>query len=502
MLAPSMSLTIPARGLSHDEILERLKELREGDADWKDGRVFSLVYYAGEEHHELVKKAHNLFFSENGLNPMAFKSLRRMEAEVVRMTAAMLNGGPSTVGTMTSGGTESILLAVKAARDRARKRNKKLTRPNMVVPETVHVAFDKAGQYFGVEVRYAKLDRNMRADVADMEALIDASTVLLVGSAPQYPHGVVDPIDKIAALAKRRGINCHVDACIGGFFLPWAERLGYPIPLWDFRVPGVTSISADVHKFGFAPKGASVLVHLDMDHLRHQFFVSTDWPGGIYASPTVAGTRPGGAIAGAWASMMAMGESGYVEHVDRSMKAASRLADGIAAMVPLELVARPDLCIVAFKAREGANLDVFALADRLEDRDWLVDRQQHPSCIHCTVTSNHADRIDEYLEDIRSAIAYLEAHPELEARGNAAMYGMMAKVPFRGMVKQSVMDVMEKLYGPRAADPDFDPLGSDDEGVVMKLVKSYGNRALLVLDRVEKLRGRLAFGKKRRRAVG
>jgi sphinganine-1-phosphate aldolase len=496
-----MSLTLPARGLPHDEILDRLKDLREGDADWREGRVFSLVYHAGDEHGELVRRAHNLFFSENGLNPMAFKSLRRMEAEVVRMTAAMLHGGPETVGTMTSGGTESILLAVKAARDRAKSRNKKLARPNIVVPETVHVAFDKAGHYFGCEVRFAKLDASMRVDVADMAQLIDASTVLLVGSAPQYPHGVVDPIQDIAALARKHKIPCHVDACIGGFFLPWVERLGYPLPLWDFRVPGVTSISADVHKFGYGAKGASVVVYRNMDHLKHQFFVSTDWPGGIYASPTIAGTRPGGAIAGAWASMMAMGENGYVDHVDRAMKAAARLAEGIEQTGKLSLVAKPDMCIVSFTTRPETKLDVFALADRLEDRDWLVDRQQNPNCIHCTVTSNHAERIDEYLEDLKSALSYLETHPEHQSRGNAAMYGMIAKVPFRGMVQKSVMDVMEKLYGPRAAEPGFDPMSEDDEGTVMRLVKSYGGRALAVLDRVDKLRERLSPGKKRRRSV-
>lgn len=350
-------------------------------------------------------------------------------------------------------------------------------------------------------MRFAKLDGSMRVDVADMAQLLDANTVLLVGSAPQYPHGVVDPIDRIAALARKHKIPCHVDACIGGFFLPWVERLGYPLPLWDFRVPGVTSISADVHKFGYAPKGASVLVYKDMDHLKHQFFVSTDWPGGIYASPTVAGTRPGGAIAGAWASMMAMGESGYLDHVDRAMKAAKRLAEGIEATGKLALVAKPDMCIVSFTTKPESKLDVFALADRLEDRDWLVDRQQNPNCVHCTVTSHHEARIDDYLEDLRSALAYLESHPDHHARGNAAMYGMIAKVPFRGMVRQSVMDVMEKLYGPRAAEPGFDPMGEDDEGMVMRLVKSYGGRALAVLERVDKLRERFTPGKKRRRAV-
>jgi glutamate/tyrosine decarboxylase-like PLP-dependent enzyme len=495
-----MSLTIPSRGLQHDEVFERMEDLRARDADWREGRVFSLVYYPGEAHYELVKKAHHLFFAENGLNPMAFQSLRRMEAEVVRMTASMLNGGPKTVGTMTSGGTESILLVVKAARERAKAKNKRITKPNMVVPETVHVAFDKAGHYFGVELRYAKLLTDKRVDVADMESLIDENTVLIVGSAPQYPHGVVDPIEEIAKMAKKRGIPCHVDACIGGFFLPWAERLGYPIPLWDFRVPGVTSISADLHKFGFAPKGASVIAYRDMSYLKHQFFISTDWPGGIYASPTVAGTRPGGAIAGAWASMMAMGESGYLDHVDRAMKAAEKLKSAIAQIPQLELVSKPDMSIVVYRATKESKLNIYSIADRLEDRDWLVDRQQNPNTIHCTLTSNHLDRIDEYIEDLKGAVAYLEAHPDQESRGNAAMYGMMAKVPFRGMVKQSVMEVMEKLYGPEATQADFN-LGGDnaDDGVVMKLVKSYGGRALAVLDRVEKLRDKLPFGVRRRK---
>lgn len=496
-----MSITLPARGLPHDEILARLEQLREGDADWREGRVFSLVYHADDAHSELVKKAHNLFFSENGLNPMAFQSLRRMEAEVVRMAAAMLHGGPETVGTMTSGGTESILLAVKAARDRARSKNRKLTRPNVVAPETVHAAFDKAGHYFGCEIRFARLDAAMRVDVDDMAELIDANTILLVGSAPQYPHGVIDPIERIASLARKNDIPCHVDACIGGFFLPWVERLGYPLPLWDFRVPGVTSVSADVHKFGYAPKGASVIVYRDMSYLKHQFFVSTDWPGGIYASPTIAGTRPGGSIAGAWAAMMAMGESGYVDHVDRAMKAAQKLAEGITATDGLELVSEPDMSLVVYRATDESGLDVFAIAERLEDRGWLVDRQQNPNCIHCTVTSNHEARIDAYLEDLREAVAYLRAHPKQSARGNAAMYGMIAKVPFRGMVRSSIMELMEKLYGPRAAEPGFDPMGGDEEGGVMRLVKTYGGRALAVLDRAEKLRSRLFPGRKRRRSV-
>jgi glutamate/tyrosine decarboxylase-like PLP-dependent enzyme len=493
-----MSLTIPGRGVPHDELLAQMSKFRDRDADWKSGRVFSLVYYGGDEHHAFLEKAHELFFAENALNPMAFASLRRMEAEVVRMTCAMLHGGPETVGTMTSGGTESCLLAVKTARDRARALNKRITKPNLVVPETIHVAFDKAASYFGLEIRYARVRSDRRADVRDLASLVDASTVLIAASAPQYPHGVVDPIEEIGRLAARKNIPFHVDACVGGFVLPWLEQLGEPIPLWDYRVPGVTSISADLHKYGLAEKGASTITYRDMSYLRHQFFVSTDWPGGIYASPSIPGTRPGGNIAAAWAALMALGEDGYKHHAGEAMKAARRLIDGLEAIPELELVARPDAPIVAYKAREGSGIDIFALADQLEDHDWSVDRMQSPNCIHLTVTSNHARVVDEYLEDVRTAVAWLAAHPNMASRGNAAMYGMMAKVPFRGMVKSSVLEIMEKMYGPNAADPDFAPLGGKDDGLVMRLVKEYGSKASALLERAEKLRDRLPLPKRRR----
>lgn len=494
-----MSVTIPARGVAHDDLLKEMSTFRERDADWKGGRVFSLVYYGGDAHHAFLEKAHNLFFAENALNPMAFASLRRMEAEVVRMTASMLHGGPESVGTMTSGGTESILLSVKTARDRARSKNKRITKPNLVVPETIHVAFDKAASYFGLDIRYARVRGDMRADVRDLESLVDANTVLIAASAPQYPHGVIDPIEEIARMAARRKLPFHVDACVGGFVLPWLEQLGEPIPLWDFRVPGVTSISADIHKYGLAPKGASTITYRDMSYLRHQFFVSTDWPGGIYASPTMPGTRSGGTISAAWAAMRALGEEGYKHHAAEAMKAARRLVDGISSIDGLEVIARPDAPIVAYRTTERSGLDIFALADQLEDRDWSVDRMQSPNCIHLTVTSNHARIVDEYLEDVRNAVHWLETHPDLPSRGNAAMYGMMAKIPFRGMVKSSVLEIMEKMYGPHAADPGFDPMKGDDDGAVMRFVKEYGGKAASLLGRAEKLRERIPFLEKKRR---
>lgn len=477
-----------------------MQALRGEDADWKGARTFSLVYHAGEEHERTLKAAYEMFFSENALNPMAFKSLRRMEAEVVRMAANLFHGGPSAVGTMTSGGTESILMAVKAARDRGKGKLKKGARPSIVAPETIHPAFDKAAAYFGLDIRYARLGPDYRADVRDLESLVDATTVLLAASAPQYPHGVVDPIGDVSEIALRRKIPFHVDACVGGYVLPWVERLGYRLPLWDFRVPGVTSISADLHKYGFTTKGASTVLYRDMSYLRHQFFVSTDFPGGIYASPTAAGTRPGGAIAAAWASLMTLGEEGFLHHTDRAMKATQVLVDGVASIPELEVVAKPDATVVAWRTRPDSKLDTYVVADRLEDRDWLIDRQHHPASIHCTVTSNHERVMPEYVADLREAVAYVAAHPELESRGNAAMYGMMAKIPFRGMVKSGVLDVMERLYGPHAADPDFDPMGEDEGGGVMRIVKQYGGKVLSFLDRAEALRDRLRLRPKRRQS--
>lgn len=480
---------IPGTGRAHDDVLTEMEGFRRGDAGWKDGRTWSLVYYAGPEHHELLKRAHHLFFAENALNPMAFKSLKRMEAEVVQMTASLLHGGPEACGTMTTGGTESILMAVKAARDRARAARPWIRSPEIVAPRTIHVAFDKAAHYFGLRLRHAEIGPDYRVDVGELRRLVNRNTVLIAASAPQYPHGVVDPIEEIAAFAVDRGLPFHVDACVGGFVLPWVERLGYPLPRFDFRVPGVTSMSADVHKYGFASKGASVVVYRDMSYLEHQFFVATDWAGGIYASPSMTGTRAGGPIAAAWASLVAMGEDGFLHHTRLAMEAARALRDGIAAIPELAVVGEPQATVVAWGARDGA-VDVYAVADQLEARGWSVDRQQRPTCVHTTVTSNHVAVIPDYLRDLRAAVAHVVAHPEESASGNAAMYGMMARVPFRGMIKSSVKKVMKGLYGPGALAPDPAELAAQDDGPLARALARHGGKLNALLDAVDRLRPR------------
>lgn len=482
---PSPVSFLPAAARPKDELLAALRAMQGGDADWRRGRVFSLVYDAGERHLELLQQAHALFFCENGLNPIAFSSLKRMEGEVVRMAAALMHGGPDAVGTMTSGGTESLLMAVKAARDRARQERPWIRRPQLVMPDTAHVGFDKAAHYFGVEIRRARVGTDFRADVRSMKRLVNRNTILLVGSAPQYPHGVVDPIEDIAAIGRARGIPVHVDACVGGFMLPFVERLGRPVPRWDFRVPGVTSISADLHKYGYAAKGASVILYRDMDHLKHQFFVATEWPGGIYASPSMPGTRPGGPIAAAWAGMQALGVDGYTELTRQALHSADRLRAGMARIEGLRLLGSPHCTIVTWGST-AKDIDVYAVADQMEARGWHLDRQQRPACVHMTVMAQHVPVVDDYLRDLEESVRHVRAHPELKSKGNAAMYGMMAKVPLRFMVRSAVHQVLEGMYAPGGGTPDLTKPPVD--GVVGALLAKHGDKVQRALDGVEALR--------------
>jgi sphinganine-1-phosphate aldolase len=449
-------MNIPVQGRARDEILADLRGKSAGDTKWREGRVFSLVYHAGEEHEQLLQQAHALYASTNLLNPMAFGSLKQMEREIIEMAAGLFHGPPTCVGTVTSGGTESILCAVAAYRDRARRRKPWILWPELVVPQTIHPAFDKAAHYFGVKLVKVPVGPDFRADVRAMAKAISWKTIGICASAPQYAHGVVDPIEELGVLAKQQKLPLHVDACVGGFILPWLEQLGRRVPVWDFRVAGVTSISADLHKYGYAGKGASVLVWRRIEDMRHQIFVATDFPGGIYASPTMLGTRPGGPIAAAWATLQSFGVDGYREIAARAADAADRFRAGIKATPGLALLGNSDSTIVSYAAigseveRDGftpaRGVNVYALADRMEARGWTVDRQQRPASIHLTVTANHAGIVDEYLTDLRASLAEVRANPALAKSGTAPMYGMAAKLPVRRLVAANVRKVIADLY--------------------------------------------------------
>ncbi|NMD22690.1 MAG: aspartate aminotransferase family protein, partial [Actinobacteria bacterium] len=300
-------MALPSHGLGRDDVLAQLDGLKADAVRWRDGHAFTLVYNAGDDVLAVAEAAYAKYSSENALNTDAFPSLRRIQNDVVGIVGDWLQAGPEGAGFMTSGGTESILMAVKAARERGRK-ERNITAPNVVLPTSAHAAFEKGCYYFGLESRRTPVGADWRADVPAMEAAIDDNTVLVVGSAPQYPQGVIDPIADIAALAAARDINCHVDGCMGGVTLTYLARLGHDIQPWNFTVPGVTSISVDLHKFGYTAKGASVIMHRNKRLRSYQTYVTDNWLGGLYGSSGVLGTKGGGAMAAAWAVMNYLGD--------------------------------------------------------------------------------------------------------------------------------------------------------------------------------------------------
>ena len=435
-------MQIPLTGRPTEDVLTELRAKGEGDTDWRGGKVFSLVYHAGEKHEQLLLDAHELYASANLLNPMAFKSLKQMETELVEMAGRLFHCS-GAVGAVTSGGTESLLVMVAAYRDRARRERPWIRRPQLVVPSTIHPAFDKAAHYFGVELKKVPVGDDLRANVRAMEKAIGWRTIGLAASAPQYPHGVIDPIAELGQLAQRKGLPLHVDACVGGFMLPWIEKLGRPLPKWDFRVPGVTSISADLHKYGYCAKGASLLLWRSIDQMRYQFFVATDFPGGIYASPTMLGTRPGGPVAAAWAAMQTLGVEGYLALTKQALDAADALRRGIALVPGLVLMGEGHATIVSFAA---IKLDIYAIADRLEARGWTCDRQHRPASLHLTVTANHGPIVDEYLRDLAAAVDEVRKDPSLAKAGSAPMYGMAGRMPVRLLVDSQVRKVFANMY--------------------------------------------------------
>ena len=279
-----MRNTLPENGRKPAEVLDELKGFGAEDPDYRHSRVWSLVYYLDDNLEKFLAEAYQSYASANGLNPLAFKSLKKLESDIISITAGLLHGPETACGVVTSGGTESCLLAAKTYRDMARVL-RHITEPEMIIPATAHVAWFKAAEYFGLKIKLLPLTADLRTDASQLENMITANTAMILGSAPEYPHGTIDPIEQMAAIALRHGVPMHVDACVGGFILPFMEMNGRDVPVWDYRAPGVTSISADLHKYGFAAKGASTITYRDLSYFKHQMFVSQDWPGGVFASP-------------------------------------------------------------------------------------------------------------------------------------------------------------------------------------------------------------------------
>ena len=393
------------RGRSVDEVIGELEAKRTDDVNWSEGRAFGMIYDGGPAVHEVAERAARLYLHENALNTKAFPSLGAIQSEVVHWTARLLNAPASAAGFLTSGGTESILCACLAARERAHA-ERGVTEPEIVLAESAHAAFHKAAHLFGMKIRRTKVRDDWTADVEAMAEQTGPNTALVVGSAPQYPQGVVDPIPEIAALARSVDANCHVDACMGGFVLPFVERVGRTVPPWDFRVEGVTTLSADVHKLGYAPKGVSVILHRTKESRRYQTFVFQDWLGGFYASPNLQGTRSGLPMACAWAVIRHLGIEGYVALTRQTLENADRMREGIGAIDGVRVLGDGRYHLVAMASDPAARepVDVFAVGDALLARGWFHDRQGPPDSLHSTVSNSNTGVVDAYLEDLAACV--------------------------------------------------------------------------------------------------
>jgi len=444
---------LPETGRDKAEIISEMQALcAKEESKWKDGFVSGAVYHGDEDHIDFLNQVYMLNSQSNPLHTDVWPSTTKFEAEVVAMTAKMLNGqkvnddpdsDDEVCGVVSSGGTESILLAMKTYRDWARDM-KGISKPEMIVPTTAHAAFDKASQYFKIKMKRIPVDAGFKADVAKTKEAITDNTIVIVGSTPSFPHGVIDPIEELSEIARDNDVGFHTDACLGGFILPWAGRLGYQVPPFDFSLPGVTSISVDTHKYGYAAKGSSVILYRSLELRRYQFYTTTDWPGGLYLSPTFAGSRAGALSATAWAAMVAIGEKGYLEIAKKILETGAKIKKGIGEIPELYVLGDP-LWDIAFGSD---TVDIYKVMDYMGTQKWSLNGLQMPPAVHICLTHRHTQPglAEKFLQDLKSAVDQVKANPDKETDGVGRLYGMSAQIPIKGVMDAFLKRYMDLLY--------------------------------------------------------
>jgi sphinganine-1-phosphate aldolase len=448
---------LPVTGWSADQVREELKKLGEMEhTRWEDGRVSGAVYHGGDELSDLQSEAFRKFGVSNPIHPDVFPAVRKMEAEIVAMTLSLFNAPDTGAGVTTSGGTESILMAVLAARQKAYY-ERGVREPEMVLPETAHTAFRKAGEYFKIKIHLVPCPHpSYRVSTAQVARLINSNTILLVGSAPNFPHGIVDDIPALSRLAVAKKLPLHVDCCLGSFVIPFLARAGFETPDFDFRVPGVTSISVDTHKYGFAPKGNSCVIYRSAALRKYQYYICPDWSGGVYASPNIAGSRPGALIAGCWASLMNMGESGYIDTCHKIVGAAKRIEDAVRDSPKLRnslrIIGKPMVSVVAFRAPVDAKndenlVDIYSVADGMSAKGWHLNALQDPPAIHVAVTLPIVAAVDDLIRDLEEVVGNVRGQVDSEKKGDAAaLYGVAGALPDKSIVGSLAEGFLDCLY--------------------------------------------------------
>lgn len=440
---------LPKEGIEKEKVLDIIQQMVNMESErWQKGYVSGGIYHGQQEHIEFLNKVYSINSQSNPLHADIFPSNTKFESEVIAMVANMMGQGKTTdgseiVGSISSGGTESILLAMKTYRDRARA-EKNITAPEMILPDSAHVAFDKAAHYFGIKMVKIAVKDDFTVDTDAVRKAINKNTIVIIGSAPCFPHGVFDDIPTLSEIAFEHGIGFHTDSCLGGFVVPFAEKLGYKVPIIDFRLRGVTSMSADTHKYGYAAKGTSIVLYRG-EQLRHyQYFTATEWPGGLYFSPTLAGSRPGGLSAACWAALLSIGEAGYMRASKAIIETATQVKQAIEQEIPeLQILGNP-LWILAIKSD---SLNIYEVLDHMSHKGWSLNGLHKPACFHIAFTLRHTmpGVGERFVQDLKDSVAYVKANPGKED-GMAPIYGMAATLPFRGLVSDILKKYMDIIY--------------------------------------------------------
>ncbi|ETI48162.1 hypothetical protein L914_07527 [Phytophthora nicotianae] len=420
---------LPDKGMDDNKLLSLMEDLAgNSDDKWRDGLVSGAVYHGEKEHLDVLNKAYALFAVTNPLHADLWPAVNKFEAEVIAMTAGMMNGGhPEVCGTLSSGGTESIFLATKTHRDYYRHKHG-ITNPEIIACVTAHAAIDKACEILGIRLIKVPMDpKTLKVDLNAVRWSISANTIMLYSSAPNFPHGMIDDIEALSRLAVQNDVGLHVDCCLGGFVLPFARQLRKDIPVFDFALPGVTSMSCDTHKYGYGSKGTSVVLYKNPEIRRFQYFSYADWTGGLYATPTLAGSRPGALSAAAWASMVRLGREGYLEKTKGILDTVDEIKAGIKRIDGIHLLGDPKAMVVSFAGDKGVN--ALKVSDAMAKHGWSLSPLQHPTSVHLCVTVRHIGKAKKFLSALEEAVNQVKQDPNPSPEGGSAIYGMASSLP-------------------------------------------------------------------------
>ena len=418
--------TLPAAGLSQEQVLVKLRRMADRDQTLSTTGKVSGGVYVKQEELAFLQEVMKRFVVANQLHPEIFPSARQLESEVVRMVVDLFHGDRNACGSLTTGGTESLLLMVLAYREWGRARG--IRRPNIVAPVSVHAAVAKAGAYFDVRIKYVDLDPvTLEVDPKAVEQAITCNTVAIIASAPSFPHGTIDPITVLSDLALRKGVNMHVDCCLGGFLLPFMTDAGFPVSDFDFRVKGVTSISCDPHKYGCTPKGVSVIMYRSTELRRYQFFRKLDWPGGLYTTPTMGGSRSGMLAAAAWSVLVSKGRAGYVAQTKAVLTCVQNILRRLSEVPEIQVLGRPKASVIAFTSN---IVNIYTLSETLHKQNgWSMNSLQLPAAVHICITPANCHLGNQFIEDLKEGVARTKAMPNQDKSDSAALYGMIATMP-------------------------------------------------------------------------